>query len=112
MKIAHSLIPLGCAAPPFLSEHSYFDVFIYETSLKCLLLEKNQSCMNLQRHFIFCPVLIGNGEMKDIADGCMVMTDVKLTFHCKSLDDKGWVMDFGGKKDKKVFLEDRVIIPY
>ena len=26
---------------------------------------ENQSCMNLQRHFIFYPVLIGNGEMKD-----------------------------------------------
>ena len=42
MKIVHPLIPLGCAAPPLLSEHSFFDVFIYETSLKCLLREKNQ----------------------------------------------------------------------
>ena len=32
---------------------------------------------------------------------------VKLTFRCKSLDDKGWVMDFGGLKEIKVFLEDK-----
>ena len=32
---------------------------------------------------------------------------VKMIFHCKSLDDKGWVMDFGGLKEIKAFLEDK-----
>jgi 6-pyruvoyltetrahydropterin/6-carboxytetrahydropterin synthase len=30
----------------------------------------------------------------------------KFTFACESLDDKNWVVDFGGLKDLKYWLED------
>ena len=29
----------------------------------------------------------------------------KLVFECESLDERNWVMDFGGLKDFKLFLE-------
>jgi 6-pyruvoyltetrahydropterin/6-carboxytetrahydropterin synthase len=32
--------------------------------------------------------------------------EVSIVFQCKKLDDKCWVMDFGGLKPVKAFLED------
>ena len=32
--------------------------------------------------------------------------NVQITFACNQLDERGWVMDFGGLKEVKKFLED------
>ncbi len=56
----------------------------------------------------FGPISTGHRQWRD--DGhCAFMhgygREVKIIFGCNELDDKGWVVDFGGLKDFKSWLE-------
>lgn len=56
----------------------------------------------------FGPISTGHRQWRD--DGhCAYMhgygREVKVIFGCNELDDKGWVVDFGGLKDFKKWLE-------
>lgn len=56
----------------------------------------------------FGPISTGHRQWRD--DGhCAFMhgygREVKVIFGCDELDDKGWVVDFGGLKDFKKWLE-------
>jgi len=66
---------------PFMSTKTY----TYETGLSC--------CFRQWRAQSHCRFLHGYA------------LQVRFTFGCRELDDKGWVVDFGGLKDLKGWLQ-------